>query len=258
MKRFILILLFLSLIINSSAYAEIKVIKLSYSNPESIVTTLTNLYGNKIKVSAVPMINSIVVNSNNNKIITEIENLIRSLDRKPATLIFTIHRLENDTQHNSLSGYNTAGKKGIAFETKKWQKKSNSFRTITALEFNKASFTDSTLKVFAIPTYYGAEANVITTTRGLKISGQLINNKSVLVSLWYSTGSSFSESEELLTSLEVPLSVWFQIGGSNSNNKNNSSSQLLKAKEHGTIDYSRNKAKGYINRTYKVKVDIIQ
>jgi type II secretory pathway component GspD/PulD (secretin) len=72
-----------------SLSAEVKIIKLNYAEPDSVILTLNQLFGKKVKVAAAPMINAVVINSDDKDVLAAIDQLIRDLDHRPALLRFS-------------------------------------------------------------------------------------------------------------------------------------------------------------------------
>ncbi len=258
MNRFTGLILALLILLPITLFARLEIIKLNYAKPESVVGVIQKLFPGTVTVTAAPMINGIIVKTEMDRDYAAVERLIRSLDRKPAMLKFSIKRMGNDKTKIDTTEAKFGAKGGFNRQTSIIKSRSDEVRNITTMEFAKAALTDETLRVFTVPTWYGPESNVITTTRGLKISGHLASGNTVIVEVWYAHGD-FDKSEALLTSLEVPIGTWFSIGG---NTENRSSKTPVQGFQVGgdnkSINVSKTSNTGFIQHQYLIKVDMIQ
>jgi hypothetical protein len=232
-----------------SLSAEVKIIKLNYAEPDSVILTLNQLFGKKVKVAAAPMINAVVINSDDKDVLAAIDQLIRDLDHRPALLRFSVQRGSDQSfQQHEIR----VGQKNRLQQTRT-QSHETGQNSVIALEYRKARLTDDSIRIFSYPTYFGEAIETIIIARGLMVSGHLTGNNSAQIEVWYSTGEGF-DSETLLTELEAPLGQWVSLGGS-SNENNQSSPEIKIGKNSG---FSARKSGSHIDRRYLIKVDLVK
>ncbi len=246
-KILTLIVLLLSLCSILDAAGTIKVFRLSYADPASTANVIKSLFGGKVNVATVGSLNAIVVNAQEADLLEEIEKLVKVLDRRPATLRFSIK-----SDGNANSSVNTFGahKGGPVLNHANSRSSSSNTRTIVATEFAKAAFTDEMVRIFNIQTYYGQVPIVVSSSRGLKISGRLADDGTVLVQLWYSEGDE-SEFNQLLTEISAMPGQWISFGGND---------QVIQSKSNtaGINEISGKKIGNQIDRRFLLKVDVIR
>lgn len=246
-------LVFLSLMLTASCIeaGEIKVFKLRYAEPYSVANTITSLFGKQVNVAPATSINAIVVNAVDGQLLHEIEKLVAVLDRRPATIRFSVKRAENVTSTANKTGWKNSAP---ILQQQRSVAQSNETRTITVLEFAKAGFTDELVRVFYFSLGTESESMLLTTSHGLKISGHLTTDDRILAQVWFSTGTVMA-SEKLLSEIEVPAGVWVAIGGlENTSNEKNNKSALAQTKP----EISRKKTGYQIDRRFLLKADIIR
>lgn len=236
-------------ILANPASAGLKIIKLSYSNPEAIIATLKQLFGNKIKAAAAPSINAIVINCEDPSVLKEIDKLASVLDRRPATLKYSIQRGSDSSQ--------TSTRYSVGRHGKLRREGSNTIEhgthSVVAVEYRKARLTEDSVRIFNVPTYYGDVNHTVTISHGLMVSGHLTGKYTAQVEVWYSSGKEL-DSETLLTSISAPIGQWVSIGGAN-----NSSSQKTPSLKLGkNPEIGQTKSGSFINRRYLIKVDLVR
>lgn len=248
----ILLLIFLAgNLLSPAAATEIKVFKLQYASPYSIAHTCESLFGKQGTYVAAPQINAIVVNSDDKELLREIEKLVAVLDRKPATLRFTVKSLASSSENTKRLSLHRGSFPGAGNDLT--TSTSSSERSITALEFARASFTDDQVRVYSVPAVYGNELAVLTTSRGLKVSGNVAEGARVMVQVWYAEGGG-NETESLLTELEVEPGQWAEFGGLNQNEAQRSTSAGVS--RHGK--FSVKSGTRQTDRSFAIKVDIVR
>ncbi|MEW6711980.1 MAG: secretin N-terminal domain-containing protein [Candidatus Riflebacteria bacterium] len=230
----------------SEAFAELKVLKLKYSNPETMITTITQLFGRDVKVAAAPMINALVVNCDNPEILHEIEKLVGTLDRKPAMLRFSLMR---QADSGNTSSEIRLGRNGKFSSTRTTGRELGS-NSVVALEYRKARITDDSIRIFSYPSYWGETVQTLTISHGLMVSGHLTDPHHAQLEVWYSSGQEL-DSETLLTTLHVPLGQWIGLGGAD--NQTSQNSPEIEIKENSSI--GKRKSGGFMDRHYLIKVD---
>lgn len=248
--RLVLIFSMVLLMIFSSQalMAEIKIIKLSYADPDSLIMTLNQLFGRKVKVAAAPMINALIVNSDDQEILKTIDKLVADLDRKPAMLRFSVQRAANE----SFQRQEIRLGKSNRFQKSRTQSRETGENSVIAMEYRKARLTDDSIRIFSYPTYFGEAIETIVIARGLMVSGHLTGNNTAQIEVWYSTGEGL-DSETLLTQIEAPLGQWVSLGGG-SNATSQSTPKLQSGKNPV---FSTEKSGGHIDRRYLIKVDLV-
>lgn len=251
MKR---LLMFISifLIVSNVLQAEISVLKLSYASPERVITVLKNLYGRQLEATSAPMINAIIVRTKSDTKLIEIKKLLKSLDRKPAMLRFSISSIGNTQSTNASISFSSKSNQLGNYKTNRITRNNSSNRSITVMEFQKAGLTDSITRVVPLG-WQGA--STVTANRGLKISGHLADNGNVIVSLWYSKGG-FYDSENIITSVSAPIGQWFNIGTNNRNDKSKPSTTELNA-TNNSLKVTKTSRNEISNQNYRIKVDVI-
>lgn len=250
-RHFLFLLCFL-LAMTCCEAREIKVFKLNYADPHSVANVITSLFGKQVSVAPATSINAVVVNAGDGQLLDEIARLVAVLDRRPATLRFTMKRDEDRASDNS--DLNWANSLPSVRQTT-IQQRSSTARTVTALEFAKASITDEVVRVFALPAWPDQQTVLLTTSQGLKISGHLTDQDQVLVQLWFGEGTGM-ETESLLTELAVPAGVWFSIGGLN--NAGTSVGTNAGVSSGNQVEVGRKKTGNQIDRRFLLKVDVIR
>ena len=246
---FLLTSLFLFFSVNLPVMAELKIIRLNYSSPDAIIATLNQLFGNRIKAASAPSINAVIINYDEPQVIEEIEKLAAVLDHKPAVLRFSIRRdaESSQTTNQVLVGRNDR------FARRTLKSHETGEKSVVAVEFRKARLTDDKIRIFAIPTYLEESAQTLTISHGLMVSGRLIGKDFVQADIWYSNGEGF-EAENLLTSLEIPIGQWFDIGG-NQQKRSQSSPSLSLGNEN---QFGKKNSGSFIDRHYLIKIDVIR
>ncbi|MGM0600598.1 MAG: secretin N-terminal domain-containing protein [Candidatus Rifleibacteriota bacterium] len=246
--QFLITILFLAVCAN--AFAELQIIKLSYSRPEAVIKVLKKLYGNKIDAASAPSINAIVINSNEPAILEEIDKLAKVLDRRPSVLKYSVKRAaRNDRNERSLTFGRNPG-----FNQTNSSSKQNSVRSVVALEYKKARLTEDLVRIFHTYDWTGSQAHTVTTSHGLLISGHLTDKENAQIEVWYSSGKEL-ESETLLTSMNIPLGTWVEIGTSRRASTQNSPRTKVSPK---TTEFQLNKNSGQLDRCYLIKVDLVR
>ncbi|MDN5280592.1 MAG: hypothetical protein PWR01_4557 [Clostridiales bacterium] len=228
--------------------AEIKVIKLSYSNARSIMQTLNQLFGQSIKMAEAPSMNAVIINCDDANILQKIDELVKTLDRKPAVLRFSIKRAADA---NSRQTDISLGKKGRFRETRSVKNESN-LNSVIAIEHRKARITDDSIRIFRYNTYFGEAIQTVTISHGLLVSGHLTDKNTVQLDIWFAAGEDF-DSETLLTSVFAPLGHWVSIGGAAESNTQ--TSPVVKLGDNAKI--GQNKSSGHIDRRYDIRVDLV-
>lgn len=242
----------LALLLFSPAFAaEIRVYRLNYARPESVAAVCTNIFGGQGTFVASPNINALVVNTDDKELFKEIEKLVAALDRKPATLRFSVQSLgeSNETQHRLKTGPGRAP----GFDTTRTQSSRSSQRSVVALEFAKAAFTDDQIRIFSFPGWYGDETHVLTTSHGLKVSGHVTEAGRIMLQVWYAEDSG-SDTEQLLTELEVEAGQWVEFGGLNQGGSDRSRSAGIG--RDGSLDLKKGRAQ--TDRRFAIRVDMIR
>ncbi len=207
----LLLLAFVSAVTFLPAVAgEIRVFKLSYASPYSVAGICENLFGKQGTFVASPQINALVVNTDDKELFMEIEKLLAALDRKPATLRFTVKSLGSSSEN--LHQLKIGSGRFPKLNNERHTSTQRSERSVTALEFARASFTDEQIRVFSVPAYYGNELVVLATSHGLKVSGHVNDAGRLMLQVWYAEGSG-NDTESLLTELEVEPGQWAEFGG---------------------------------------------
>ncbi len=230
----------------SDAFAELKVLKLKYSNPETMINTITQLFGREVKVAAAPMINALVINCDSPAILHEIEKLVGTLDRQPAMLRFSIMRQADSTNTSSEIKLGRDGK----FSSTRTTGRETGSNSVVALEYRKARITDDSIRIFSYPSYWGATVQTLTISHGLVVSGHLTDPNHAQLEVWYSSGQEL-DSETLLTTLNVPLGQWISLGGADNQTSHNSPE--IEIKENSSI--GKRKSGGFLDRNFLIKVD---
>lgn len=254
LKSFKLILpaFLLAVLLFSSAFAaEIRVYRLNYARPESVAAVCTNIFGGQGTFVASPNINALVVNTDDKELFKEIEKLVAALDRKPATLRFSVQSLgeSSETQHRLKTGPGRAP----GFDTTQTRSLRSSQRSVVALEFAKAAFTDDQIRIYSFPGWYGDETHVLTISHGLKVSGHVTEAGRIMVQVWYAEDSG-SETEQLLTELEVEAGQWIEFGGLTQGGDDSSRSAGLG--KDGSLNLKKGRAQ--TDRRFSLRVDMIR
>ena len=198
----------------ASFASEIRVFKLLYASPDSVKGTCEALFRGQATFAAAPQINALIVNTDDAQLFNEIEKLLAALDRRPATLRFTVRNLGSSSYDRQSVG--VAGGRFPGFNNESQINDRRSERSVAVLEFARARFTDDQVRVFSLPGWYGPEVVQITTSHGLKVSGHLTEKNTVMVQIWYAQGSSGgngNDTEFLLTELETVPGHWAEFGG---------------------------------------------
>jgi len=242
----------LSVFLLSTAFAtEIRVYRLNYARPESVAAVCTSIFGGQGTFVASPNINALVVNTDDKELFREIEKLVAALDRKPATLRFSVQSLgeSNETQHRLKTGSGH----GSGFNTTSTQSSRSSQRSVLALEFAKAAFTDDQIRIYSFPGWYGDETHVLTISHGLKVSGHVTEAGRIMVQVWYAEDSG-SDTEQLLTELEVEPGQWVEFGGLAQSGADRSRSVAID--KDGSLSLKKGRAQ--TDRRFSLRVDMIR
>lgn len=226
--------------------AEIKIVRLKYSEPQSVITTLEQLFGKKVRLAPAPTLNAIVINSDDPAVLREIDRLLQELDQRPAMLRYSVRRLSDQDETSTHLQFGQRSR----LSQKQQRLRETGINTVVAQEYRKARITDDSIRIFTYPTYFGEAVETITISHGLMVSGRLTGQNSALLEVWYSSGKEL-DSETLLTSLEVPLGSWVSLGGAiSARGQTNPGYRIGK---NSGIEV--NKSGGQIDRRYLIKVD---
>lgn len=242
----------LSVFLLSAAFAaEIRVYRLNYARPESVAAVCTSIFGGQGTFVASANINALVVNTDDKELFREIEKLVAALDRKPATLRFSVQSLgeNNETQHRIKAGSGH----GSGFNTTSTQSSRSSQRSVLALEFAKAAFTDDQIRIYSFPGWYGDETHVLTISHGMKVSGHVTEAGRIMVQVWYAEDSG-SDTEQLLTELEVEPGQWVEFGGLAQGGADRS--RLAAIDKDGSLSLKKGRAQ--TDRRFSIRVDMIR
>lgn len=248
----LLVMLFLTtLLLDTAAATEIKIFKLQHASPYSVARTCESLFGEQGTFVAAPQINALVVNTDDRQLFQEIEKLVAVLDRRPATLRFTVRSQGDSSENSSSFSVHHRRRPGISHDRSSSTRLSE--RSIIVLEFARASFTDDQVKVYSMPAAYGNEMVVLATSRGLKVSGHVNDNNNVMVQVWYAEDDG-DETESLLTELEVEPGQWAEFGGLNQHGSDRSVSG--QAGNHG--GFKTGKTARQTDRRFSLRVDVLR
>lgn len=242
----------LAVFLFSSAFAaEIRVYRLNYARPESVAAVCTSIFGGQGTFVASANINALVVNTDDKELFREIEKLVAALDRKPATLRFSVQSLgeSSDIQHRLKTG---PGREP-GFNTTSTQSSRSSQRSVVALEFAKAAFTDDQIRIYSFQGWYGDETQVLTISHGLKVSGHVTEAGRIMVQVWYAEDSG-SDTEQLLTELEVEPGQWVEFGGLTQGGADRSRSAEIG--KDGSINLKKGRTQ--TDRRFSLRVDMIR
>ncbi len=208
-------LLLTALLLATASFAgEIRVFKLMYASPDSVAGTCEALFRGQATFAAAPQINALIVNTDDAQLFKEIEKLLAALDRRPATLRFTVRNLGSSSNDRQSVGVSEG--RFPRFNNERQSGNRRSERSVAVLEFARARFTDDQVRVFSLPGWYGPEVVQVTTSHGLKVSGHLTEKNTVMVQIWYAQGDgsgSGNNTEFLLTELETVPGQWAEFGG---------------------------------------------
>lgn len=249
--RILLTVLLAVLLLSSAFAAEIRVYRLSYARPESVAAVCTSIFGSQGTFVASANINALVVNTDDKELFREIEKLVAALDRKPATLRFSVQSIgdSSETQHRLKTGPG----RGPGFNTTRTQSSRSSQRSVVALEFARAAFTDDQIRIYSFPGWYGDETHVLTISHGLKVSGHVTEAGRVMVQVWYAEDSG-SDTEQLLTELEVEPGQWVEFGGLTQGGADRSRSAGIG--KDGSLSLKQGRAQ--TDRRFSIRVDMIR
>ncbi len=239
----------LMLLTTVAGAAEIQLIRLKYADPHSVARTVEALFGGRVSAIPVPSVNGIAINASDKYEMEEIAKLAAVLDRRPATLRFSIQSDSQTGEKSQVIGY----RQRIRAETSRSSSITSSMRTIVAMEFSKASLTDELVQIYSLPGWYGPETVVMTTSHGLKVSGHLVDKERVMVQVWYAQDNG-GVSEVLLTEVETRAGEWFSLGGLGQSTGNDAHS--VEIRSHNGISYK--KTGGQIDRRFMLRVDVLR
>jgi len=245
-KLLIFILLLLTVIAGAD---EIEMIRLKYADPHSVAHTIKSLFGGRVNAIPVPSINGVAINASDKYEMDEIKKLAAVLDRRPATLRFSIQSDSQTSENSQVAGY----RQRVRAETRRSTTTASSMRTVVAMEFSKASLTDELVQIYSLPGWYGPETVVMASSHGLKVSGHLIDEDRVIVQVWYAQDNG-GVSEVLLTEVETRAGEWFSLGGLGQSTGNDARS--VEIRSHNGISYK--KTGGQIDRRFMLRVDVIR
>lgn len=244
--------LFLTLLFAAALPAtEIRVFKLYYSSPAAVARTCEALFRGQANFAAAPSINALVVNTDDKELFPEIEKLVKELDRKPVTLRFTVRSLGSSSEDQRRLRVGTGKFPDLRDDRQVIHRQSE--RSITVLENAKAQFTDDQVRVFSLPGWYGPEVVQLTTSHGLKVSGHVTGNGTVMIQVWYAQENG-ADTEQLLTELEVATGQWAEFGGLAQDGGHNNRS--VTAGNDGELTTARGKSQ--IDSRFAIRVDLIR
>jgi hypothetical protein len=250
MRNFRHFLIFILILITSAAgTTEIEMIRLKYADPHSVAHTIKSLFGGRVNAIPVPSVNGVAINASDKYEMDEIKKLAAVLDRRPATLRFSIQSDSQASEKSQAIGYRQRARA----ETARSDTTTSSMRTVVAMEFSKASLTDELTQIYSLPGWYGPETVVMTTSHGLKVSGHLVDEERVMVQVWYAQDNG-GISEVLLTEVETRAGEWFSLGGLGQSTGNDAHS--VEIRSHNGISYK--KTGGQIDRRFRIRVDVIR
>ena len=239
----------LLLLMTVAGAAEIQLIRLKYAEPHSVARTIESLFGGRVSAIPVPSVNGVAINASDKYEMEEIAKLAAVLDRRPATLRFSIQSDSQTREKSQVIGY----RQHARAETARSSTSTASMRTIVVMEFFKASLTDELVQIYSLPGWYGPETVIMTTSHGLKVSGHLVDEERVMVQIWYAQDND-GVSEVLLTEVETRAGEWFSLGGLGQSTGNDEHS--VEIRSHTGIAFK--KTGGQIDRRFKLRVDVIR
>jgi len=127
-------LMLLLILVNLPALAfsaEIQLIRLKYADPHSVAHTIKALFGGRVNAVPVPSVNGVAINASDQYEMDEIKKLAAVLDRRPATLRFSIQSDSHGREKSQTIGYRQRPRA----ETTTSTTTASSMRTIVAMEF---------------------------------------------------------------------------------------------------------------------------
>lgn len=230
---------------------EIRVFKLQYASPFSVARICETLFAGQGTFVASPQINALVVNADDKELFHEIEKLLAALDRRPATLRFTVKSVGTASENLQRVKFKNGRFPGITNEKQSSTRQSE--RSVVALEFARARFTDDQIRVFSVPNWYGNEIAIISTSHGLSVSGHATESGSLMVQVWYAEGNG-NNTESLLTELEVAAGQWVEFGGLQQGGDGHQRTAGIGVE--GQLTVSRDKRQ--TDRRFAIRVDLIK
>ncbi|PKL46755.1 MAG: hypothetical protein CVV42_15425 [Candidatus Riflebacteria bacterium HGW-Riflebacteria-2] len=243
------LIIILMLLTTVAGAAEIQLIRLKYADPHSVAHTIGALFGGRVNAIPVPSVNGVAINASDKYEMEEIAKLAAVLDRRPATLRFSIQSASNVHEKSQTIGYRQRGRAETAGSTTT----TTGMRTVVAMEFAKASLTDELVQIYSLPGWYGPETVAITTSHGLKVSGHLIDEERVMVQVWYAQNNG-GISEVLLSEVETRAGEWFSLGGLEQSS--NHAGHSIEIGSQKGVAYK--KTGGQIDRRFMLRVDVIR
>jgi len=240
---------------NRAVQASTKVIKLKMQSPQAVANVIRQSFGHDLRVAEAPMINAVVISSDDEKMIAGAEALISEIDRVPATLQYSV-RLVSEDQARGLTAEIDADKNAGALSAKWLDKNSRSTetRTLVGLEGEKLKLTDETVRVETLPAPWGEQPVIIKQERGLKISGRLAGKNEAVVAIHHAEGTDMS-ANTLVTQVRAPLGQWFFLG--NLDKGDNGNNESLNINQNSFIVGGKNN-RGSLKKLYMIKIDLLK
>jgi len=219
---FLLMGVFATLLPSEALGAEsVKIVKLKMQSPSSMATVLRQTFGRDLRVAEAPMVNGVVISSDDEKTLLQAEAMIAQLDKEPATLRYSIQSSSHEQINTNTMGgsvkIGTHGKKTVRFQpdmqTHRVTSSGGETRMVVGLEGEPVGLSDVMMRVETLNSPWGPQDSMRSSEQGLKISGRLVGaGNEVMVEVWYAEGG-FDASRQLMTQVKVPLGTWFNLGG---------------------------------------------
>ncbi|HOY65962.1 MAG TPA: secretin N-terminal domain-containing protein [Candidatus Ozemobacteraceae bacterium] len=210
-RLFLTTLLAAFLLITGSAEAASRVVKLRSQSPEDVCMMLERLFGDDLRCSPVPSIQAVVLAADTQERLDEAAALISRLDRRPATLRYSVRRRTNSARSVTKIGLSGSHPRP-EFESRSGTSRDTDRRSVVGMEGAWLRFTDDALRLETVPAPWGPETIAITHRQGIEIRGTRVGTDAAIIELRASSGPEH-ENRLLLTHIEVPFGRWTELGG---------------------------------------------
>lgn len=242
----------ISLLFCTSADGATRVFRIRTRGAEEVCDTLRQMFGDRMRFASVPSINSIVIGADTESDLSEAAALLSQLDKRPATLRFTVRRRENET--GSEREFRVSPRHGGTgrFETKQRRNTLSETRTITGMEGGWHLIADDMMRIETLETPWGPESAVIRHRQGVEVKGVRASaSGTAIIELRAASGPEIQTST-ILSRLEVPFGQWVSLGGTTAADSGAGTGTSI---GHGSI-VSNRKTSGIFLDAWEIQVDL--
>lgn len=201
------------LLVCTAAEAATRVFRIRSRGAEEVCDTLRQMFGDRMRFAPVPSINAVVVGADTESDLNEAAALLFQLDRRPATLRFTVKRRERGSESRQAFRVSPRRDGTGRFDSRQNSGSLSESRTVTGMEGAWLLIADDMTRLETMETPWGPETAVIRHRQGVEIKGVRGSaSGTAIIEVRAASGPEIRTST-ILSSLEVPFGRWVSLGG---------------------------------------------